>query len=197
MVRRFNRKPRLATYKNSVKHSSTLLSNIGSGSVPSVHTIYFTEAGIRSTTGGNQVIQEQANTSGQINTGDIVKYVNICVQVAPRLLNVEDNNGWLEWALVRQQEVTGLMGLTNLGTQTLQDTANKQFRNNCMLTGCIPLGLNQGNSQDMKIKIPKMWEKIKIGGILILFLYFRSVDSTDVRTDSHRIVVSSIFKAYS
>jgi len=192
-----HRKLRLSVLKTGVKHSSTLLANIGSGSIPSVHSVYFTEVGIRSLTGGNQVTKEQANTAGQCNVGDIVKYVNICIQCAPRLINVEDNNGWLEWAVVRQAEVTGLMGTTQLGTQTLMDTAQKQFRNNVFLTGCFPLGMNQGNTLDLKLKIPKTWEKLLIGSILILFAYFRSVDSTDTRTDSHRLVVSSIYKAYS
>ncbi len=195
MARR--RRIRLSTIKNPIKHSSSLLANIGSGKVPSAHSIYFTEAGARVSTGVASIIKELATTSGTCNVGDIIKYVNVCIQVAPRLLNVEDNNGWLEWALVRQVEQTQLMGLTSLGTQTLQDTANQQYRNNCLLTGCIPLGMNQGNSVDLKIKIPKIYEKLRLGGILIIFLYFRSTDSTDVRTDSHRLVVSSIFKAYS
>ncbi len=188
---------RLSSIKNPIKHSSTTLSNIGSGKVPTAHSVYFTNVGIRPPGGGAQTIKAQAVTDGTCNVGDVIKYVNICIQCGPRLLNVEDNNGWLEWALVRQVEITQLMALTNLGVQTLMDTAQKEFRNNVMLTGCFPMGLNQSNSQDLKIKIPKMWEKLKVGAILILFCYFRSVDSTDVRTDSHRVVVSSIFKAYS
>ncbi len=96
-----------------------------------------------------------------------------------------------------QQEQTQLMALTNLGTQSLQDTANKQYRNNCLLTGCFPVGTNQSNSTDLKIKVPPKWTKLKVGSILICFVYFRSMNSVDVRTDSHRLVVSSIFKAYS
>jgi len=187
----------MSLIKTGVKHSSTLLANIGSGSVPSAHSVYFTEAGARLAGGVTQNIKEKSNTAGECNTGDIIKYVNICIQCAPRLINVEDNNGWLEWAAVRLVEATQLMALTNLGTQTLMDTAQKQYRNNVFLTGCFPIGMNQGNSLDLKLKIPKQWEKLLIGGILIIFLYFRSVDSTDTRTDSHRLVVSSIFKAYS
>ncbi len=191
-----HRKLRLSTIKNPTKHSSTLLTNIGHGKVPSVHSIYFTRVGARSSTGAQQTIKDSADTSGTCEVGDIVKYVNICIQCGPRGLNIADDNGWLEWALVRQEEQTQLMGLTNLGVQTLMDTAQKQYRNNVFLTGCFPLGLNQGNSQDLKIKIPKAWEKLKVGAILILFCFFRSVDSTDTRTDSHRLVVSSIFKSY-
>ncbi len=190
-------KPRLYKTKEGVKHSSTTLANIGSGSTPTVHTIYVTDVGVRTTTGGTQTIKDVATTSRECNVGDIIKYINSCIQCAPRLINVEDNNGWLEYALVLQKEQTQLMGNTNLGTQTLQDTATKQYRGNCLWTGCIPLGMNQGNSVDLKMKIPRIYEKVKIGTILILFLFFRSVDSTDVRTDSHRLVVSSIFKCYS
>ncbi len=192
-----HRKIRLSTIKNAVKHSSTLVANIGSGSVPSVHSIYFTDVGIRPSTGGPQNIKDIATTEGTINVGDIVKYVNICIQCGPRTAGVADNNGWLEWAVVRQEERTQLMGSTFLGTNTLMDTAQKQYRNNVFMTGCFPMGKEQPNSLDLKLKIPRAWEKVKMGGILIIFCYFRSVDSTDTRTDSHRLVVSSIFKCYS
>ncbi len=191
------RRLRLATFKDPLKHSSTLLANVGSGSVPSVHTVFFTDVGARLATGATQVIKDTAATDATCNAGDIIKFVNICIQCAPRGLDNVANNGWLEWAIVSQSENTQLMGLTSLGTQTLGDTANKQYRNNCLLTGCIPLGLNQGNSLDLKIKIPPKWTKLRVGSILMLFVYFRSQSSTDVRTDSHRIVLSSIFKAYS
>ncbi len=118
------------------------------------------------------------------------------MQVSPRALDVSDNNGWVEWAIVYQEEQTQLMGATSLGVQTLMDTANKQYRANCILTGCFPIGINQANSQDLKIKIPPKYQKIKIGGILIMFAYFRSNNSADVRTTSHRFVASSIFKCY-
>ncbi len=191
------RKPRLSTYKNPIKHSSTTVSNIGSGKVPTTHSVYFTNIGLRSGSGVIQTIKDIAKTDGTCNVGDIIKYINVCIQCGPRNLNLEDNCGWLEWAVVRQVEQTQLMALTNLGVQSLQSNAQHEFRNNVMLTGCFPLGTNQANSVDLKLKIPKQWEKLKIGAILTVFCYFRSVDSTDVRTDSHRIVVSSIFKAYS
>ncbi len=194
MARRFRTK--LSTTKNAVKHSSTTLANIGSGSIPTVHSVYFTDVGARLSTGATSTIKENADNAGTCNVGDIIKYVNICIQVSSRA-DIAVNNGWLEWALVRQVESTDLMGLTSLGTQTLQDTAQKQFRNNVLLTGCLPVASVQPNSVDLKIKIPRIYEKLKQGGILILFSYFRSQSSTDVQTDSHRLVVSSIFKAYS
>ncbi len=195
MARR--RKLRLTAIKSGVKHSSTLLANIGSGSVPSVHSIYFTATGTRPSGGSTKGIMDIADNAGTCFVGDIIKYVNVCIQCGPRTAGVADNNGWLEWALVRQVEQTQLMATTNLGVQTLMDTAQKQFRNNVFLTGCFPMGKEQPNSLDLKIKIPRQWEKLLMGGILILFCYFRSVSSTDTRTDSHRLVVSSIFKAYS
>lgn len=194
---RHSRKIKLTSIKSGIKHSSTLVANIGSGSIPSVHSIYFTATGTRPAGGSTKGIMDIADDAGTCFVGDIIKYVNVCIQCGPRLAGVADNNGWLEWALVRQEEATQLMALTNLGLQTLMDTAQKQFRQNVFLTGCFPMGKEQPNSLDLKIKIPRKWEKLRMGGILILFCYFRSVDSTDVRTDSHRLVVSSIFKAYS
>ncbi len=194
---RHRQRIRLASIKNSVKHSSTLIGNIGSGSIPTTFVIYATDIGNRSSTGGVQTIKDSATTGLECNVGDIIKYVNICIETAPRFLDNANNGGWLEWALVFQKEQLELMGLTNLGTQTLGDTATKQFRNNVLLTGCFPIGINQGNSQDLKIKIPPTFQKLKLGGNLILFSYFRSVSSTDVRTDSHRHLTSAIFKCYS
>ncbi len=188
---------RLSQIKNPVKHSSTILANVGSGSIPTVHSVLFTDVGIRSATGGAQVIKDTASTDGTCNVGDIVKYTNMCIECAPRLLDTANNSGWLEWAVVFLQEATQLVGLTNLGISTLGDVCNKQFRNNCLLSGCMPMGTNQANSMDLKIKIPPQFQKLKVGSILILFGYFRSAASADVRTDSHRLLMSSIFKAYS
>ncbi len=197
MARR--RKIRLSTIKTAVKHSGTLLANTGSASVPSFLTVYQTTVGIRSNVGGTQVIKDTADTAQNINAGDIVKYVNICIQCSPRRPDAPDShmdNGWLEYALVRQEEQTQLVVISQLGTKTLQDVANKQFRNNCLFTGCLPMGRNQANSLDLKIKIPKIYEKIRIGANLLLFVYYRSGDASDIRTDSHRVVLSTIYKSY-
>ncbi len=188
---------RLSQIKDPIKHSSTTLANHGSGSVPTAHTVFFTDVGARLATGATQVIKDVAGTDATCNVGDIIKYVNICIQSAPRADNLVADIGWIEWALVMQTEQTQLMGLTSIGVSSLQDVATKQYRNNCILTGCFPIGETQSNSADLKIKIPPKWCKLKVGSILILFVYFRSNSSTDVRTVSHRSVVSSIFKAYS
>jgi hypothetical protein len=151
----FRRRIRRRTIgKEPVKKSRTLLSNIGSGSAPVELPIYVTQVGARSSTGGTQTIDDSQNTNNLVNVGNIVKFVNICIQIAPRLGTSLIDQGWLEWAVVVQREQNQDMLITNLGTQTLQDTASKQYRNNCLFTGCLPLANATANSQDLKIKIP-------------------------------------------
>lgn len=201
MVMRRRRFRKTTIGKDAIKHSTTLLANIGQGTAaPTALSIYDTDAGTRSTTGSNLVVRDDADIRGTVNVGNIVKYINVCIQVGPRWITgdvaTKDDNGWLEWALVLQTEQKQAMLATNLGVQTLGDIANKQYRRNCLYTGCIPIGAQQPNALDMKFKIPPKWQKLQIGANLQLFVHYRSVNSTDVRTDSHRVLLSSIYKCY-
>ncbi len=187
--------------KTPVKHASSLIDNTGPG-VGSVfaHTIYETDVGVRPTSGGVKTIKADANTGRIINVGDIVKYVNCCLECSPRgadSTNIKDDSGWLEWALVWQSEAVQNVAVTNLGVQSLGVCATNFYRENCLMTGCFPVGSRQSMSQDLKFKLPDKCCKIRMGFILKLYCYLRGSSSTDTRTDSNRLLVSSNFKCYS
>ncbi len=196
-----HRKVRLTLGKAAVKHSSTLLANVGPGDGSFFgHTIYVTEAGARLTAGGAQTIKEEATTGNLVNVGDIIKYVNCCIECSPRgadSTNIKDDSGWLEWALVFQQERDILPSVANIGVETLGSVCSHFYRENCIMTGCFPVGSRQSMSQDLKFKLPVKCCKIKVGFTLRLICYVRGSSSTDTRTDSNRLIVSSHFKCYS
>ncbi len=184
--------------KDAIKKSTTKIDTIGNGSSPEGFTILFS-ATSRSATGDQVTIRDSQTTGNQANIGDICKYVNICVEAGTRNemeQGEENDNGWFEWAIVYQKETSGFPGSTNLGTNTLGDICVKTFRGNCLLTGCIPVGKAQPITQDIKIKIPPNMIKIQQSSILQMFYYFRSVNSTDLRTDSTKVVLSAIYKLY-
>jgi len=83
-----------------------------------------------------------------------------------------------------------------LGLHTLGDVATKQYRGDTIFTGCIPVGAQQSNSLDLKIKIPANKVKLQLGSNLQLFCHFRSVDSADLRTNSHKLIMSALYKLY-
>ncbi len=189
--------------KDPVKHSSTLVDDTGAG-VGSffAHVIYKTDVGQRIVSGAVQSIRQKETTEEEVMIGDIVKYVNICLQCSPRgadptILN--ENAGWLEWAVVWQQEATTLIVPTvaNIGVLTLGVICSHVFRQNCLMTGCFPIGTRQAMAQDIKIKLPKKCTKILMGSRLTCLCYIRTSKTTDTRTDSHRLIASSHFKSYS
>ncbi len=186
--------------KTAIKHASTLISNTGPG-VGSFfgHVIYETDVGLRPTGGAVKTIKAEADTGRIINVGDIVKYVNVCVECSPRGVdssNIKDDSGWLEWALVFQQEANQSVSVANIGIQSLGVTCTNFYRENCFMTGCFPVGSRQSMAQDLKFKLPDKAVKIRMGFILKLFCYLRGSSSTDTRTDSNRLLVSSNFKCY-
>ncbi len=186
--------------KAPIKHASTLVDNTGPG-VGSIfnHEIYATNVGQRVVSGAVQVLKDSENTEELVIVGSIIRYVNICIECTPRGVeptNVLDNAGWLEWAVVWQQERDVDPAVTNIGVLTLGVIASHVYRENCLLTGCFPIGTRQAMSQDIKIKLPQKCCKIKMGDTLKLLAFVRTSNSTDMRTDSHRLIVSSMFKAY-
>lgn len=196
-----HRKLRATFGKNAIKHASTLVANTGPG-VGSffAHVIYETTVGGRLSSGGIQTIKDTATTERDINIGDVVKYVNICIECSPRGVdstNIKDDAGWLEWAVVWQRERSIPPTVANIGVLTLGVVASHFYRENCFLTGCFPVGSRQSMVQDLKIKLPDRCCKIKIGDSLTLFAFLRGSSSTDTRTDSNRLIVSSHFKVYS
>lgn len=186
--------------KDPIKKSFTVVSNFGQGSA--VGILQAIVAPVRSATGGVTVIRDVQNTSTTCNVGDIVKYVHFIIQSGVRdptdtdLALQNANNGWIEWCVVYQKEAPAAMATTNLGVKTLGAIAMAQFRGDCLLTGQFPIGNTQPLTQEIMIKIPKDKCKIQLGSGLFLFTAFRSVSSTDVRTDSHRMIQSCFYKNY-
>ncbi len=177
------------------------MQNVGNGSDVSEFTLITVPA--RDVTGSQQTIRDSANTATLCNVGDVVKYVNICLEAAARELPMENddasmNNGWLEWALVYTKEQVQLaVPSTNLGTETVGDICAKMFRGDCLITGCIPVGAYQPIVQDIKIKIPTNKVKLQLGSTLKLISHLRTISAADVRTDSHRYIQSTMYKCYS
>ncbi len=196
MARRFKRIQRRTLGKDPIKKSNTLVDNIGQGSNVSDFTI-LKSATDRSTSGTNQTIRDSQDTSQTVNIGDIVKYVNLFIQAANRDANVESaDSGWLEWAVVYQQEGNVATSSASLGTRTLGDVCTKTYRGNCLMSGVIPVGAIQPVTQNIIIKIPKKFVKVQQSSLLQLKVFFRSVNSTDVRTDNIRICNSALYKLY-
>ncbi len=194
------RRRRQTAFLNPIKHASTLVDNTGSG-VGSFfgHQIYRTQVGARADTGAVVTIQNSKNTEDFLNVGDVVKYVNICLEACPRGANPtndNDNCAWLEWAVVWERELNRPPTVANIGVLTLGVVCSHVFRENCLMTGCFPLGTKQAMSQDIKIKLPTRCCKLKMGDRLTCYCYVRTSVTTDARTDSHRLIASSHFKAY-
>ncbi len=183
--------------KRSVQHGDTLLSNIGSGSVPTTFEVLETEGGARTLTGASQTIQSSASTGEVVRVGDTVKYINLFFEIAARAITAATDVGWLEWAFVCVKESETTVPITTVGTQTLGIICTNMFRNECIFTGCIPVGLNQSNCTTIKLKIPKFKQVIRLGDEWRFVCYFRSNNSADVQTASHRLVQSFMYKTYS
>ncbi len=186
--------------KVPIKHSSTLVDNTGQG-VGSIfgHLIYDTNVGARGSTGGVQTLQDKSTTEETCQVGDIIKYVNICLEACPRgatPTNILDNCAWLEWAVVWQRERDINPGVANIGILTLGVVCSHMYRENCLLTGCFPIGSQQAMSCDIKIKLPARCNRLRMGDELKVFCFVRTSNSADVRTDSHRLIASSHFKSY-
>ncbi len=191
---------RVTRGKVPVKHSSALVGNQGQGGAIFDHIIFDTTVGIRNVSGASQTIKDTATTENECNVGDIIKYVNICLQCSPRGANPtndNDNAGWLEWAVIYSKERTTNITSANLGVATMGVVCSHSLREDCLMTGCFPIGTKQAMAQDLHIKIPQRMCRLKIGSILRILCHIRTSSSTDVRTDSHRLMVSSHFKCYS
>ncbi len=186
--------------KVSTKHGSTLLDNTGPG-VGSFfkHVIYKTNVGIRLSAGGPQDVDVKQRTDETCEVGGIIKYVNICIECSPRgadSTNLKDDCGWLEWAVFWQRESTTTLTVANIGTDNLGVLSGRSYRENAIMSGCFPLGSRQALATDLVIKIPKRMQQLHVGDTLQMMCYARGSSSTDTRTDSYRLLVSSQFKSY-
>ncbi len=181
--------------KDPIKKSLTVLANVGQGSTPAaLNVVNVTE---RTSDGASVTIRDSQNISSAANVGDIVKYVHLVIQAANRDANVEPGDaGWLEWAVTFQKETITSIPTTNTGTLTLGVIAQRMFRGDCLMTGQIPVGSIQPITQEIMIKIPKNKVKLQLGSNLQFHTFFRSTDSTDMRTDNVRLVKSAFYKLY-
>ncbi len=186
--------------KVPIKHGSSLIDNTGSG-VGSlfVHTVAVTDVGPRLGSGAPQDLDVKQRTDEICMVGGQIKYFNLCVECSPRgtePTNLLDNSGWLEWGLIWQDQETQDLNTTNIGIESLGVLLNRMYRQDCIYTGCMPIGARQSMAMDMHIKVPQRMQRMRMGSLFKLFCYFRSSSSTDTRTDSHRILASSMFKTY-
>ncbi len=158
-----------------------------------------TQAGARTLTGATQIIQDVADTGEVCRVGDIIKYVNLFLECAPRQPQgaEQDRVGWLEWAFVCVKETETNVPITITGTQTLGVICNHMFRNECIYTGMMPVGATQSNSMPIVIKIPKTKQQIRIGDEWRFITWWRSSNSADVSTTAMRVVKSFMYKCYS
>jgi len=185
--------------KDAVKKSGTRLRNTGPGAAAIAdHLLVFTSAGDRTAAGSATVINNPSTIDSACNVGNVIKYLNLCIEVASRNVTDPDefDNGWLEYGIVKSKEGQVTPLTTNLGTSTLGDVLTKAFRGDVLWTGCIPVGRNQPMVVDLKIKIPKIFCKLQLGSTLTLYYYTRGVSAADVRTDSYRVLTSFNYKCY-
>ncbi len=180
--------------KSGIKHADSFINNVGSGSIPTLFVLVETDAGAR--TELHQEIKGGADTDNTCEVGDLIKFINVHIQVAPRN-GANLDTGWLEYAVVWKKEVDAAIAITNMGTQTLGETATNLYRNECLWTGFIPTSKSAASGVELQIKCPKAHQYLKIGDQFCLFCYYRSNDSTDVQTDNVRLIQSCNFKAYS
>ena len=186
--------------KEPIKKSTTIVNILGQGSAAAAK-LQVISVPVRNLTGFVSTIIDDQDTGRKANVGNVIKYLNLCIQIGPRA-NQEgpepdiDNNGWLEYALITQKELEQDMATAQLGTQTLGDVATKQYRGDCIFTGCIPVSAVTANSLDLKIKLPPKIQKLQQGSSINLYCAFRSVNSADLRSDSHKLVMSAIYKLY-
>ncbi len=181
--------------KRGIKKAGTFIGNMGPGSVPNSFEVLVTEGGARSTSGAETSITAGRTTGETVNVGDVVKYVNLMMEVHPRLVTIE-STGVLEWAFVCQKEIDPEIPITNVGTLSLMTIAMNMYRGDCIFTGCFPVGVQQPNCQPVSLKIPKSRSTIKLGDQWFLYSYFRTTSSTETGTSSVKIVHSFAYKAY-
>ncbi len=185
--------------KNPIHHADTNLLNSGQADLPAKFNVLETSGGARTVTGGSQTITSQRDTGELCNVGDIVKYVNLFIQAGPRQDGSgvsAEKKGWLEWAFVCVKESETEVPNTDIGIQTLGVICNHMYQNECIFTGAIPIGLEQPNYLQIKIKIPSTKMKIKLGDEWRFLTSWRSTNSAGTGTAEIRVLKSFMYKSY-
>ncbi len=193
------RRIRLSAIKVAVQHAETNIANAGNAAAPATFNVLETETGARTVTGAEQTTKDSSTTGEVCNIGDIVKYINLFIQAGPRpdVDAVVDRTGWMEWALLMVKESDTTVPTTSTGTLTLGNICTNMFRNECIFTGCMPVGNTQPNYLAINIKVPKFKQKIRIGDEWRFMSMFRSVLSTSTSVATVRVIKSCMYKAYS
>ncbi len=194
-MRRF-RKARLTKNKQKLAHAHSLVVTHGPGSVPTKFILTETQGGARSLSGAGSAVQSSRDTEETCQVGDLIKYLNIFIQTSSKNAALNVNMGWLEWAVVCKREADADIPITQLGVSTLGVVANQMYRNECILTGNFPLGLDVPNSVPIIVKLPKTKQYLTLGDTYVLFVYYRTSSSTETATDSVKSVLSTIFNSY-
>lgn len=187
------RRRRMLMGKSHEKHSDTLVATSGPGTVTiGRFLVRDTEQGARSPDGATDTIQLGRGNNEECNQGDVCKYVNIHMQVGPRVVGAANtaNTGWMEWAFIIQKNSDPVPTNSNIGTNTLGDICTKYFRNQCIYTGNIPIGGNIPNSHEITLKIPKSMITLKTGDEWVLYFHPRTVSSTETGTATFRSIMS-------
>ena len=179
------------------KHSGTKVHTIGPGTaaIP-FHVLRESQVGDRNPAGNNDTIQLGRAYDEECNIGDKCKYLNVHILCGPRALTDQNNVGWIEWAIAMHKGLDPIPTVTNIGTSTLGDIITKYLRNECILTGAVPVGLNQTGVAEIRIKVPSTKITLRAGDEWILYLYARTVSSTETATNSFRVISSFNFKNY-
>ncbi len=184
--------------KVAIQHADSFILNSGGAQAPSSLTVLETETGARTLTGGSITTKSSATTARIVNIGDIVKYVNLFIECGPRATESSDEKGgWLEWAFVCVKESETALPITDMGIITLGTAATGMYRNECIFTGAFPVGTTQPNYLEIKIKIPKFKQNIRIGDQWRFVTFFRPTISTATQSDAVRLMKSFMYKSYS
>ncbi len=193
----FRRKQRQLLTKSFEKHSDTKVHIIGPGTVGvPFEIIRDTEQGARSEDGNTDTIQLGRGNNEECNQGDLCKFINVIIQVAPRGSAAAQKVGWVEWAICLMKESDLDPTKTNLGTNTLGDVCTKYLRNQCLMSGVIPVGQYSSAVQNIALKIPKAWVTLKTGDVWKVFLNGRTSDATATGTDNWMVLTSFLYKNY-
>ncbi len=189
------RRRRSMPSKRKVKHSGTLIADVGAGSNATSLIILKTSGGPRSTDGSPQTIQSFSSTDEDCKTGDQCKFVNLALYAGPKdSAAIQDRIGWMEWAFICVRENETAVPATRLGVQTLGDICTNMYRGECIMTGAIPVGGEQPSLATIKLKIPKSKVSIKLGDEWRFITNFRAVNAVSTSVNAIRSLKSFNYK---
>ncbi len=183
--------------KRGIKKANTLVSSVGGASVPASFIVLNPGSGARSVDGSEETIKDQADTAESCFVGDVVKYINLFIEASPRIFSDQGNaQGWIEWAFVCCKQTETAVPITQHGVLTLGNICANMFRQECIMTGAIPVGLNQPNVANITLKIPPIKQKISMGDEWRFITAFRDVLTTSTSTNAIRLIKSYMYKTY-